>query len=153
MVRSSQSGPRGLFLWSERVGHSSRKARRDVGQALVEFALILPVFLLLTLATLDFSRAYFTIHVLNNASREGARVGVLSGATSADVTNFINNQLNAAGLDAQASNVSVSGVDGAAPGDSTTVSVSFPFQTLTGSIIPGWTGTINLAQTTVMRHE
>ena len=47
-------------------GHPSR------GQAVVEFALILPVFLLLLLIAVDFGRLFFTYIQLNNTAREGA---------------------------------------------------------------------------------
>lgn len=42
------------------------------GQALVEFALVLPILLLLILGVIDFSRLITTKIVLTNAAREGA---------------------------------------------------------------------------------
>lgn len=47
------------------------------GQALVEFALILPVFLLLVVGMLEFARAWNTYQVMVDAAREGARRAVL----------------------------------------------------------------------------
>lgn len=44
------------------------------GAAAVEFALILPVLLIMVLGMLEFSRAYNTQISLSNAAREGARV-------------------------------------------------------------------------------
>ena len=44
------------------------------GAAAVEFALVLPVLLLLVLGMLEFSRAYNVQISLTNAAREGARV-------------------------------------------------------------------------------
>jgi Flp pilus assembly protein TadG len=41
-------------------------------QALVEFALILPILLMLILGAMDFGRMYYTKIVLTNAAREGA---------------------------------------------------------------------------------
>lgn len=43
-----------------------------LGQSMVEFALILPVFLLLLLIAVDFGRLFFTYIQLNNIAREGA---------------------------------------------------------------------------------
>ncbi len=43
------------------------------GQAFVEFALVLPVVLLMLFASVDFGRAYFGAVGLNQAAREGAR--------------------------------------------------------------------------------
>ena len=49
----------------------SRKA--DAGQALVEFALILPVMLLMMVGILEFARAWNLHQALTDATREGAR--------------------------------------------------------------------------------
>lgn len=45
---------------------------RSRGQSLVEFALILPVFLVFLAATLDLGRVFYANITLNNAAREGA---------------------------------------------------------------------------------
>jgi Flp pilus assembly protein TadG len=47
------------------------------GQSLVEFALIIPVFLLLTVMIFDFGRAVYYYSTIHNAAREGARYGVI----------------------------------------------------------------------------
>jgi Flp pilus assembly protein TadG len=41
----------------------------------VEFGLIAPIFFLLVFAVIDFGRAFYTIHDLAAAAREGARYG------------------------------------------------------------------------------
>ena len=41
-------------------------------QALVEFALVLPILLLLILGVMDFGRMFYTKMILTNAAREGA---------------------------------------------------------------------------------
>lgn len=43
------------------------------GQGLLEFALILPILLLVALGLLDLGRAFFAAIIISNASREGAR--------------------------------------------------------------------------------
>ncbi|MCD6401003.1 MAG: pilus assembly protein, partial [Anaerolineales bacterium] len=45
------------------------------GQTLLEFALILPLLLLLTAGVFDSGRAIYYTSVMNNAAREGARYG------------------------------------------------------------------------------
>jgi Flp pilus assembly protein TadG len=60
-----------------------RNRERSRGQALVEFALILPVFLALTLGVVDGARLFSVYISLTNASREGALYA------SAD-TNYLN---------------------------------------------------------------
>lgn len=49
-------------------------SRREAGAAAVEFALVLPVLLLLICGTIDFARAYNAHISLSGAAREGARV-------------------------------------------------------------------------------
>ena len=49
-----------------------RPGRRTRGQALVELAILLPVLLLLFLATLDLGRLFYSNITLYNAAREGA---------------------------------------------------------------------------------
>jgi Flp pilus assembly protein TadG len=47
------------------------------GQTLVEFALIIPVFILLAVLIFDFGRAVYYLNALHNAAREGARWGAV----------------------------------------------------------------------------
>ena len=59
--------------------------RNDSGAAAVEFALILPVLILLIGGIVDFGRAMYTEVMLTNASREGARTAIINEATLSDV--------------------------------------------------------------------
>ncbi len=47
------------------------------GQTLVEFALILPLFLFLVVVIFDFGRAVYYYSAIQNAAREGARYGAI----------------------------------------------------------------------------
>jgi Flp pilus assembly protein TadG len=53
-----------------------KEARR--GQALVEFALVIPIFLLLLFAIFDLGRAVFAYNTLTSAAREGARLAIVN---------------------------------------------------------------------------
>lgn len=48
------------------------------GQSLVEFALVLPVVLMLMLGLLDFGRAYYALVALRDAADEGATYAAIS---------------------------------------------------------------------------
>jgi Flp pilus assembly protein TadG len=61
-------------------GHRSR------GQALVEFALIAPIFFLMLFAIVEAGRFVFYYEVLHNATREGARYAIVHGENSFDPT-------------------------------------------------------------------
>ena len=53
-------------------------ARRRRGQALVEFALVIPIFLLMLVALFDLGRAVFAYNTLTNAAREGVRLAIVN---------------------------------------------------------------------------
>ena len=57
------------------------RRERSRGQAVVEFALIIPVFMLLLLLAVDFGRLFFTYIQLNNTAREGAAYAALNPTT------------------------------------------------------------------------
>jgi len=50
-------------------------ARDSRGQALVEFAFVFPIFMLLLFGLIDVGRYVYVANALNQASREGARFG------------------------------------------------------------------------------
>ena len=60
------------------------KKKRNRGQAIVEFALVLPIFLLLVLGSMEFGLVFHQYQIVTSASREGARVATLGG-TDAEV--------------------------------------------------------------------
>lgn len=66
--------------------------RRERGQALAEFALVLPVFLAMLFGAIDIGRVIWAADALANAAREGARFASVRGdsditpdATKADI--------------------------------------------------------------------
>jgi PKD repeat protein len=61
---------RSLLPFRRRDGRVSRQKSR--GQSLVEFALVLPVFLLFVAAALDLGRVFYANISMNNAARAGA---------------------------------------------------------------------------------
>ena len=76
-----------------------RSRRRYLGQksqALIEFALISPVLLLLLFGIVDVGRAVFYYDTLGHAAREGARSAAQASSrlpTNADILNVVRSQL------------------------------------------------------------
>ena len=58
--------------------------RSEKGQAMVEFALVLPLLLALLCGIVDFGWLYYNQITLNNAAREGARYAVIHYDPSTD---------------------------------------------------------------------
>jgi Flp pilus assembly protein TadG len=57
--------------------HRTTRHRQEPGQGLVEFALMLPILLLILVGVFDLGRAFHALITLNNAGREAARYGTL----------------------------------------------------------------------------
>ena len=60
--------------------------KKKRGQAIVEFALILPVFKLILLGIMEFGLVFHQYLVVTAASREGARVAALGGSDAETLT-------------------------------------------------------------------
>jgi hypothetical protein len=67
---------------SQRVrpgAHSPRANSGERGAVVVEFALVSLMLILLLVGATECGRAWYTVHMLSSAAREGARVGALLG--------------------------------------------------------------------------
>lgn len=141
------------------------RRHRSRGQALVEFALVIPVFLLVLCGILDFGFMLFTRMSVINATREGARAGIMV-ADASTIPDIVQNRVISAaaqaGLGLTVANVSSvtcvgtapspapptcdwtqyssSNTTGAQPGDSVLVTVTYDypsfFPLLFGTKIP-----------------
>lgn len=76
------------------------KRNNQRGAAAVEFALILPVLLLILFGVIEFGLVMFNKQVITNASREGARFGIVSdtprktvGQITGEVTRYTDKNL------------------------------------------------------------
>lgn len=61
-------------------------ARGASGQTLVEFALVIPLFVFLVLGVVDFGRAVYAYNTIANAARVGARVAAVNQLAPPDST-------------------------------------------------------------------
>lgn len=81
---------------------------KERGQDLVEFAVALPVLLLLLLVIIDLGRITYAYSALHNAVREGARYGVIHYDDPSGVEDFARSY--AIGLDNSLSALNISAV-------------------------------------------
>ncbi len=97
------------------------------GQALVEFALVAPILLLLLLGIVDFARAWNVYEVLTDAAREGAREAVVdNGKTEAEVRQIIVDAAARAGIEITDADIQITGL-GSGRGNPTTVRIEHTY--------------------------
>jgi len=102
-----------------------RAAAGQRGTALIEFALVLPMLVVLTFLVVDFGRAFMVKNMVTQAAREGARQMAVVGSQDQAQT-MAKTVADAAGLDSSQVSVTIT-----VPGtDQVQVSVSAPFQWL-----------------------
>jgi Flp pilus assembly protein TadG len=127
---------------------TSRKGpfRTPRGAAAVEFALIVPVLLLIVLGTIDWGYYFFVQQVVTNAAREAARVGSLTphdpanpaanpaadAAAEHDAVGVATAYITNAGLVSETPGVTPSTVIGPTGERSVRVVVSYPTGSVTG---------------------
>jgi Flp pilus assembly protein TadG len=75
-----------------------RIRRSEHGAELLEFAISLPMLLLIIGGVVEFSILFQQYQVVTNAAREGARLAVLPDYQIADVQNRVDSYLKASGL-------------------------------------------------------
>ncbi len=127
--------------------------RNRRGAALVEFAIVSPLLFLLVFGMIEYGRMIMVQQILTNASREGARLGVLDGTTTADVQNSVTNYLTGASVNGGNVAVTPSPPNSAGFGEPVTVTVSIPFNQVSWLPTPLFIGGKTLSASTVMRRE
>jgi Flp pilus assembly protein TadG len=137
-----------------------RKHPNQKGGAAVEFALVLPILIALVLGIVEFSVALYDKAVITNASREGARAGIVfrdppltEGEISSIVASYCQNRLITFGTPTQVTTTVVREGSGAT-GDDLIVQVQYQYQFLAiPKFVTGITGGIQLDAQTIMRME
>ena len=175
MYKTSLEGLPGneAICGDEKMMVHKHKYQRQQGTSLVEFAFVAPVFFLLLFGIIEFSVILFDKATITNASREGARAGILfrdgdrtiGGANIAAektlIENVVNDYASAYLLSLGGSSsitTTVTRNDRNANGvfdvgDDLTVSVNYPYNFL---VLPGFAAGLSdytLGAVTVMRAE
>lgn len=124
------------------------------GAAAVEMAIILPLLMLILFGIIDFGMIMYSREVITNASREGARAGIVQSATKPGVgaiQAIVTNYLTGTGIDPNAVTINVAGAGLTNP-NILNVTVTYPYQFFAPGIL-GLGTAITLTGQTVMRHE
>ena len=105
----------------------NRRENSRSGQALVEFALVVPILLLILLGIVDFARAWNVYEVLTDAAREGAREWVVDNGKDwdAEIVPIIQAAGARAGISIDASDVTLAEPDGPGKGNPAVVRIEY----------------------------
>jgi len=131
----------------------------EIGASAVEFAIILPVLLILVFGIIEFGFAIYDKTMITNASREGARAGIVfrvPPVTDEEIVTIINNYLNNNLITFGGSNSATVTVTRAGynPGDELKVTVAYTYTSL---LLPDLIETLsrefNMVAETTMRME
>lgn len=131
--------------------------RSEDGQALVEFAMVVPFLLILILGLVDFARAWNAQQVLTDTARESLRNSVVANPqyTYAAMLNQIDQALLRASLDPDRADVTVEGWK-AGTGTQARITIDYVYEFGFFGPLIGWaSGERSLALSTsfVMRNE
>lgn len=132
------------------------------GASAVEFAIILPLLLMILFGIIEFSIIFYDKAMITNASREGARLGIVfrqdrdAGTEDAEIESVVNGYLTDKLITFGSSVPAAIEIDreGFDTGDSLTVRVSYLYDFLiVPNLVNTIAGPINLTGTTVMKME
>lgn len=127
---------------------------------MVEFALLLPLLLVITFGIIEFSIALYDKAVITNASREAARAGIVYASpqlTNAQVqtvaTNYCSTYLISLGSNPTPT-VTVSHPSGTASGNPLTVTVTYGYTSLgMNAFVDPMPSLLTMSATTTMNYE
>jgi Flp pilus assembly protein TadG len=115
------------------------RSNNQKGAGLVEFAVLAPLLVVLLFSLVEFGLSLYSKEVLTNASREGARYGVVYCSprkTTAQIKTQVQDYLTKSGFTDTAS-INVTGAQGSS-GSALTVYVTYPY---TFQVLPGFFAT------------
>lgn len=125
--------------------------KNEKGQALVEFAIILPILLLIVLGILQFGMLINSYLTISNSAREGARLGIVGG-TNTDIQNVI--LKTSPNLDSKSLLISITPSNGSRnSGDTLTVKITYNYNLTVPIISSLFNNNVTLNAQTSMRIE
>lgn len=137
--------------------------KNQKGAAAVEFAFVLPLLLLLLFGIVEFSILFYNKAMITNASREGARAGIVfaeTRLTQTEIKTIVDNYIvtHLINFNPSQSPDTIITQTGTASGDSLTVTVTYQYDFLVfpnlAQLVGGVFANIQtLEAVTVMRYE
>ncbi len=143
-------------------GITMKKLLDQKGTAIVEFAIVLPLLMAIVFGIIEFAFILYDKQIITNASREGARAGIVSQSPKvtdaqiiAVVNTYVSNYLVSFAVGGVTTTISPSGNRDLLPfGTNLTVTVTYTYTFLVlPKFVSTLTGARNLVAATVMRLE
>lgn len=131
---------------------ASRRLART-GTAVVEMAVVLPVFIALVFGMVEAARLGMAAQVLNTAAREGCRVAVLNQMTQADVQTRVNSVLSGSGISVGTVTPTPANWTTAPNGTAITVSLSVPYNQISWLPTPVFLNGATVSASATMSSE
>jgi len=129
----------------------------EQGAAAAEFAILLPVLLTILFGIIEFGMLMYGREIVTNATREGARAGIVQGPpkrTAGEITTIATNYLTGTGVNLADVTFTVTGAGLTNP-NTLTVSATYLYRFLIPYIptVVGIPNPLTIPIQTVMRHE
>ena len=130
-----------------------RRDRNRTGAAVVEFAIVAPVMIMMTMGMMEVGRLVMVKQLLVNASREGARMAVLPGTSTEEVQALVQQELTNSTISGATITITPSILASAGSGTPVTVSISVPAASVSWIPNPMFSLQTNIDASTTMRRE
>jgi Flp pilus assembly protein TadG len=140
--------------------HTIRRCDRR-GAAVVEFAVVAPLFFLLLAGIIEFGQAFRIEHALSNASRRGARAAIFEYTTNSQAKQLVRAHVaktvgvneGDVTVDIAVNGSSDGSLSGAEQGDEISVTVSIPFSKAGVGFYANMFSNSTLSSTSILEHE
>jgi Flp pilus assembly protein TadG len=137
-----------------------KRLRCQKGVAAIEFAIVLPLLMMIVFGIIEFGLLMYDKQVITNASREGARIGISDVVVSdadieAVVANYVANNLITFGTPTPpVTTIEPADRTGMVFGEDVTVTVTYDYDFLMlPNFVADFAGVQTLATTTVMKMQ
>jgi Flp pilus assembly protein TadG len=145
----------------------AKKLKTNGGQAMIEFAFVLPLLCIIVLGIIEFGVLFYDKAVITNASREGARAGIVYQDIDGDrvydphsyndiknaVDNYLQGKLITFSVTPPSWTTNLLANEAISPGGRVDVKVTYTHRYLVLPNFLGFGNTINISAETIMRVE
>jgi Flp pilus assembly protein TadG len=131
----------------------SSVAKQPAGAAVVEFAVVLPLFFMIVMGGIELGRALLVRHTLEEAARSGCRVAAARGGTAADAQSLVDQAMSTTSITGYTVTVDPDPPTEVETGDPVTVTVTVPYRNVGWVPVPSYMGSKTIIARCVMPAE